>query len=84
MGVTVTDVYCVLHRFASDRWSVLIRVDDCGVPRTLDEEVGPAQTAELALAMIVTYLADWLAEVEEPFPGPEQSPIWFESNEPGR
>jgi hypothetical protein len=34
--------------------------------------------------MIVTYLADWLAEVEEPFPGPDQPPIWSESEGLGR
>lgn len=76
MGVTVTDVYVVLHREQEDRWSVVIRIDDSGVPRTLVEEVGPASAVELALAMVVTYLEEWLTEVGagQPFPG--QTPIW--------
>jgi hypothetical protein len=59
MGDTSSDAYVVLHRFASNRWSVLVRTDESGVIVDVREEVGPAQTVDEALHLVASLLEEW-------------------------
>jgi hypothetical protein len=65
MGDASTEAYLHLTRYAGGRWSVLIKLDESGLPATIHEEVGPTSTVAGALALVASCLSEW----SDVFPG---------------